>query len=66
MRNDAPRALSANSAIRVAGGHTMMWIAVSSRAPETIAANSAPEARSPFIFQFPATSGRRGSAEFTE
>jgi hypothetical protein len=50
----------------VAGGHTMMWIAVSSRAPETIAANSAPEARSPFIFQFPATSGRRGSAEFNQ
>ena len=35
--------------------------ALSARAPSIIVVNSAAEADSPFIFQLPATSGRRGA-----
>src|SRR5262249_40778284 len=56
------RAARANSAMRVAGGHTRISTAASSRAPAAILANSAAEAELPFIFQLPATSGRRGVA----
>jgi hypothetical protein len=57
-----PRAV-AKSATSVAGGHTAMSIrAASSRAPAMILARSAAERCQPFIFQLPATRGRRALA----
>src|SRR5262245_10658206 len=61
IRTGLPAAAAANSATRVAGGHTRISTAASSRAPSAIRASSATEARRPFIFQLPATSGRRGA-----
>src|ERR671939_222454 len=57
---DVPPAVLANSASKVAGGHTMRSTSVSWRASSMIANNSDTEACSPFIFQLPAISGRRG------
>src|SRR5262249_23468356 len=53
-----PSAAAANRMSSVAGGHTSKSTAVSARAPWTIRLSSATEERRPFIFQFPATSGR--------
>src|SRR5262245_241140 len=61
IRTGLPAAAAANSATSVAGGHTRMSTAASSRAAWAIRASSATEARRPFIFQLPATSGRRGA-----
>src|SRR5262245_8764569 len=61
IRTGLPAAAAANSATRVAGGHIRISTAASSRAPWAIRASSATEARRPFIFQLPATSGRRGA-----
>jgi hypothetical protein len=59
MATDVPRARLAKAATRVAGGHTITSAPWSSRAAAVILSNSAAELASPFIFQFPATSGRR-------
>src|SRR5262245_55884497 len=61
IRTGLPAAAAANSATSVAGGHTRTSTAESSRAAWAIRASSATEARRPFIFQLPATSGRRGA-----
>jgi hypothetical protein len=54
-----PRAARANSAIRVAGGHTIRSaLLANAGAAAMILESSAAEAASPFIFQLPATSGR--------
>src|SRR5947209_3872521 len=56
------RAFSANSATRVAGGHTRTsTLPARSEAPASIASNSAEEDFRPFIFQLPAISGRMAS-----
>ena len=57
----APFAAAAKRTSNVAGGHIIRSTAASLRAPSTIRLNSAVEDRRPFIFQLPATSGRRGS-----
>src|ERR1700737_370593 len=58
-----PRAFSAKAAINVAGGQTSRSaLAATSEAPASMASNSAWEDLRPFIFQFPAISGRMGSA----
>ncbi len=55
-----PFAASASAATSVAGGQTITSaLAASAAAPATILPNSAADAASPFIFQLPATSGRR-------
>src|SRR5215472_15873861 len=56
-----PFAAAARRTSSVAGGHIMRSTAVSFCAPSTIRVNSAAEDRRPFIFQLPATSGRRGA-----
>src|SRR5262245_24102121 len=61
IRTELPAVAVANSATSVAGGHTRISTAASSRAAWTIRASSDTEARRPFIFQLPATSGRRGA-----
>src|ERR1700761_6698791 len=54
-----PCALAANAATSVAGGHTSKSaLPATPAAPAHIASNSAIDARSPFIFQLPAISGR--------
>src|SRR5260370_1341562 len=55
------RAAAAKRTSNVAGGHIIRSTAASLRAPSTIRLNSAVEDRRPFIFQLPATSGRRGT-----
>src|ERR1700746_328274 len=57
----APFAAAAKRTSNVAGGHIIRSTAASLRAPSTIRLNSATEDRRPFIFQLPATSGRRGA-----
>src|SRR5215470_5625657 len=57
----APFAAAAKRTSNVAGGHIIRSTAASLRAPSTIWLNSAAEDRRPFIFQLPATSGRRGA-----
>src|SRR5438874_9852473 len=58
-----PRARAAQSAISVAGGHTAMSARAASSPPAAmILANSATERCRPFIFQLPATRGRRALA----
>src|SRR5215475_8406798 len=58
MITPEPCAETANSRIKVAGGHTInSALPLSSAAPDRILANSVREAANPFIFQLPATSG---------
>src|SRR6266446_4551422 len=57
----APFAAAAKRTSNVAGGHIIRSTAASLRAPSTIRPNSATEDCRPFIFQLPATSGRRGA-----
>ena len=59
IRTAEPATAAANSAMRVAGGHSIRSTAPSSFAPWMIRLSSAAEERRPFIFQLPATSGRR-------
>jgi hypothetical protein len=55
-------ARSAKAATSVAGGQTRRSVlAARAAAPASIASNSAIAALSPFIFQFPAISGRMAS-----
>jgi len=54
-----PCAADTNIISKVAGGHTSKSTFGSASDPCTILPSSAAEALSPFIFQFPATSGRR-------
>ena len=54
-----PRAREAKVAIRVAGGQTRRSVPGIAAAPAIMRSSSATAAKSPFIFQFPATSGRR-------
>src|ERR1700731_3788920 len=57
-----PRALSAKAAISVAGGQTSKSaFPATPGALESMASNSAIEAFRPFIFRFPAISGRMAS-----
>src|SRR6185312_11530233 len=60
MATDDPRAASEKRATKVAGGQTMRsTFPASGGAPAITLRSSATEAESPFIFQLPATSGRR-------
>ena len=60
MATAEPRAAAAKRASKVAGGHTIRSaLPAMAAAPATILSSSATEAASPFIFQLPATSGRR-------
>jgi hypothetical protein len=59
MATRDPLAAAANDAMSVAGGHTITSTLDSLPAPAMILSSSPAEARSPFIFQLPATSGRR-------
>src|SRR5215467_5772008 len=61
MSTGVPFAAAAKRTSKVAGGHIISSTAASLRAPSTIRPNSAAEDRRPFIFQLPATSGRRGA-----
>src|SRR5262245_50544543 len=61
MSTAVPFAAAAKRTSSVAGGHIISSTAVSFCAPSTIRVNSAAEDRRPFIFQLPATSGRRGA-----
>src|SRR5215469_270329 len=61
MSTGVPFAAAAKRTSKVAGGHIISSTAASLRAPSTIWPNSAAEDRRPFIFQLPATSGRRGA-----
>src|SRR5580704_15084284 len=55
-----PRAASTKDITSVAGGHTIRSVLrTSAPAPWVMRANSATEPLRPFIFQLPATSGRR-------
>ena len=58
-----PAAASAHAVINVAGGHTRRSAPVIPSAPRAISAKTEIEARKPFIFQFPARSGRRRSPD---
>src|SRR5215469_13116482 len=59
ISTEVPFAAAAKRTSSVAGGHIIRSTAVSFCAPSTIRVNSAAEDRRPFIFQLPATSGRR-------
>jgi len=61
ISTEVPFAAAAKRTSSVAGGHIIRSTAVSFCAPSTIRVNSAAEDRRPFIFQLPATSGRRGA-----
>src|SRR5689334_13971404 len=58
MSTGEPCAAPANAATKVAGGQTIRSaLPTKSLEPAMIRASSVPDAASPFIFQFPATSG---------
>ncbi len=58
MATEVPLARAAKAATSVAGGHTSRSADGAADAPAIMASSSESEPVSPFIFQFPAISGR--------